>query len=232
MKNIIILLILAVPFFSCKKIAQHDLNTDEQFYFKGYINGQYTSWSLSSNPQFKTTYGGGFSYRNDNNNNLYFVYYQNGSSIEPVPGIADPAPGLDSQGVGYRDTSSISIFFITPNKPSTFNSVLNYFLPGDKKFATISINNPDSISQGISILYSQNTGYLSGFGDQSTSSFQSIELKDAPAGKEYTKIWTAKFSCKVYQPYGGNDPGYHPTQVIEIKDAEIHVPLFHHTDYF
>jgi hypothetical protein len=225
MKNIIILLIVVIAFSSCKKISQHNSNTDDQFYFKGYINGQYTSWSLNSSPQFKTTYGGEFAYRNDDNNNLYFVYYQNGIRIQPEPGIA-------LQTGGYRDTISISIFFITPQKPSTFNTVLNYFLPGDKKFATISITNTDSVSEGIYLSYNQNTGYLSGFGDQGASSFQSIELKDAPAGKEYTKIWTAKFSCKVYQPYGGNDPGYHPTQIIEIKDAEIHVPLFPHSDYF
>jgi hypothetical protein len=219
MKNLLLLAFLIVSIWSCKKTSEHNLPPDEPFYFKGYINGQFVNWSLTSNPNFKCLYGGGASYRpNSIINDQNFTYYSYGSDIYPVKGIGD--------STSWSDTLLIYIHFITPQNPSSFNSVLNYFSPGSKQFAVISRSNPDSVSEGISIEYVQQTGYMSGFGDQGSSNFQSIELKDAPAGKEYTKIWTARFSCKVYEPYGGPDiTGYHPTQIIEIKDAEIHVPL-------
>ena len=128
------------------------------------------NWSLSAYPKLELEYGGNFGYRRNNEANLYFVLYQYVSHIKAIPQTPDPEGG-------YRDTSSISINFITPQKPPSFDYVLNYFLPGSKQFATISTSNTDSISEGISISYCQQTAYMSGFGDQGTSSFQSIELK-------------------------------------------------------
>ena len=218
MKTLLLTSIIIVLIASCKKTSVQIQPPKDEFYFKGMVNGQYINWSLNANPGLECDHYGGPYFRPDSGI-LKVVKYEMGARI------------IESQFQG-NILNEISISYLSPIKPSSFNYVINSFGAGLKQFANVSFTNTDSVTEGMVIYYTDSTTYVSGFGDQSTSSFETISLKDATPDKEYTKIWTARFSCKVYEPYGCYDTVYHPTKILEIKDAEVCLPLFTKSDYY
>jgi hypothetical protein len=207
--------LLPVILLACKKESNNSQqDQSENFYFKGTINGVPITWSLDNSSEFTASAISDDGKLNDCTGSLCGIYDE-GSNI-----VLHKLPALSSE-------VSMGIFYsMSVNGGEDRSGIKSYLEPGPKSFGSERMYVMDPVQNGFIIDYADETGKGWGSdlksGSQEGSSFQSISLEDAPSGKTYSKIWNAKFSCKLYSNHC--DPGV-PPDIINIE-GEIRTPVF------
>ncbi len=214
MKKIVpFLLLLAV--FSCTKENDADSPADE-FYFKGTINTAAANWSSVNTPAFKIT-------------NLM---NESGIGILTDDCVNDLCKQLDMNARVVTKTSgfsnSIMIAFTRASKMNDYTLIKSWLNPGLLPYGSNRIKIGDPVNDGVIINYTDENGrnWTSDLriSDQNGSSFESVALANAAPDKPYQKIWTARFSCKLYSTENCL-PGV-TYDMLTITNAEVHIPVF------
>lgn len=214
MKKIIPFFLL-LTVFSCTKENVADSPADE-FYFKGTINTAAVNWSSVNTPAFKVT-------------KLMDV---NGFGILTDDCVNYLCKQLDMNARVVTKTSgfsnSIEVSFTRASKTDDYTLIKSWLNPGILPYGSNRNKIGDPVNDGVIISYTDENGrnWTSDLriSDQNGSSFESVALTNAAPDKPYQKIWTARFSCKLYSTENCFPEVTY--NMITINDAEIHIPLF------
>lgn len=197
------LLILPAIFFGCKK----DLNeASEVFYFKGSVDNKMVNWRVKEADRLIDT-------------TQYFTWHYYSYSEWDTSGhrFYDVSAGTSA---GERKTAKmISVIFLKSSNSFDINQLKLFFKPGAKTFGRPRASIYDTTTDGILIRYSED-GHIwkSDGGDQSGSTFEVVEFKDATFNQNLNKnVWRARFSCTLY--FDGLPPKI-------LSDCEIFGPVF------
>ena len=116
--------------------------------------------------------------------------------------------------------NAIQVIFIKSAKTSDLNQLKPFLVTGSKSYGSQRTSAYTSTNNGILIRYTENGRiWNSEIGDQTGSSFESIEFKEATTNKNlYSHVWKARFSCKVY--FSGLPPK-------TLENCEIYGPAFY-----
>ena len=216
MKKILIF-IFSILLFSCKK----EKNSNS-FHFKGKVNGQDINWlapilepGSNLQPQFQTgaltqagvggplngpCYTGDLDYQLHEGSEIYESHSGNSSDF----------------------SNSIAVYFARSEKRpfAPKSEMQSWFTNGTKSFGLLRRNCSDPVVDGIVISYTDvnNKSWNSSWGDQSSNAFEQVSLIDGTTNALwYTKKWTVRFSCKLYDENGN---------FIELKDCKLYGPVF------
>lgn len=208
MKMSIVVIIVASTFLlGCKKDDKPEVN--EKYSFTGTIDNNPIRWEV------KTT-------DNSADTSRYHArahYFYGQWPIDcATTDCYDVGAGIVLQE--RNRGNAIQVVFLQATKTSDVNQLKSLFTPGFKSYGN-QRTSPYTITQnGILIRYTENgREWHSEAGDQTGSTFESVEFKEASIDKNiYSNVWRARFSCKVY--FTGLPPKI-------LQNCEIYGPAFY-----
>ncbi|SRR5258705_4938301 len=217
MKKLLFILLLPI-FFGCKKETTNSADPvsspPDNFYLKGTINGVNVNWSSENTTGFKAKpmKEDGIGIISNDCNNTFCKELELIARIFTQPTV----------------NATIMLAFTHAVKAEDFSTIRTWLDPGIRPFGSFRMRISDPINDGVVIDYidGNGRGWISDLrvSDQNGSSFESVELKNAAPDKPYQKIWTARFSCKLYSTI--SCPPNVTYEMIRITDAEIQIPVF------
>jgi len=223
MKKLFFVFLLPI-FFGCKKESTNSADPvsspPDNFYIKGTVNGVNVNWSSENTAGFKA---------DPMDERLGILSNDCNNTFCKTLGLTTRI--FTQPVVNAQTPSTLELVFTNAAKTEDFTTIRSWLDPGYRPFAACRCNMSDisrPIHDGILIYYTDENrrSWFSDIriADQDGSSFESVELKNAAPDKPYQKIWTARFSCKLYSTV--SCPPNVTYESIRITDAEIQIPVF------
>lgn len=208
MRKSILFILIVLPFFpGCTKDDKRDLN--EKYSFTGTIDSNSIRWEVKAVDNTNDT--------SKCNARAYYYYGQ-------LPLDCSSTDCYDVKAgvvVGERLRNySIQVMYLRATRTGDVNQLKPFFTPGFMPFGSQRSSIYTTTQNGVIIRYIEDGRiWTSEQGDQTGSTFESVEFKDATIEKDiYSNIWRARFSCKVY--FSGLPPK-------TLENCEIEGPAFY-----
>jgi hypothetical protein len=220
MSKLVILLLLLLICFGCKKEQRDSKPPVDSFYFRGKINSQSLEWIAPFNTsgtdgtnQFITRVfapENSLPLQNCSSTDLRYQYFE-GCEIYEF-NSTDIAPSKNLLQVG---------FVLQTNDWLGASSLLrSWFTKGVKTFGLPRVNCSDQGENGVVIFYKDADGkwWYTTKETRSTSQFTQLALEvENRDNATHMKKWKVQFSCKLSDGNGNQ---------ITLSDCELYVPVF------
>lgn len=208
MKVFLFVVIIASTFlYGCEKEVDPSIN--EKYFFRGIVDNNPVSWEVKIIDNLTDT----------SMYNARATYYYGQSPTDcATTNCYDVKAGIV---VHERNRgNAIDVVFLQATKTNEVKQLIPLFTLGPMPYGNQRTSPYTATQNGIIIKYTEGGRiWTSEKGDQTGSTFESVEFKEASIDKNiYSHVWRARFSCKVY--FDGLPPK-------TLQNCEIYGPAFY-----
>jgi hypothetical protein len=188
-------IIIGVSIFliGCKKGDKPDLT--EKYYFNGTIDNNPVGWALNATADPALNSGDTSRYFS-----LATYFYSQWGFDCITTDCYDDAAGILVRERNGPNPRAIEVYYLLAAKTYDLDQIKPFLAPGSKPYGIERTSIYNQTKNGVLIRYTENgTTWTSETGDQTGSTFESVEFKKATTNNDrYSNVWKARFSCTVY----------------------------------